>query len=176
MAFLRFARGVSLDRGIARIKALGGPGAFILQRSQSKDLTNLNGLSNLPNVGAGLLALVAAGTLTHTLVTTVRRRRRDFAILRALGFVRRQVGLTLIWQTTTITAVSLAIGLPLGAIAGRVGWRLFVARLGYVPLSIVPLLEVLLTIPVAIVLANVIASIPARSAARAQPAVALRAE
>jgi len=176
-AFIRFAPGISLDRGVARIKALAPANqSFLIQRSQSSDLTNLGGISNLPNVGAGLLALVAVGTLIHTLVTSGRRRRRDFAILRALGFVRRQVRLTVVWQATTIIVISLAIGLPLGAIAGRLSWRLFVGQLGYVPLPIVPLLQVLLMIPVALVLANVIASISARAAARTQPAVALRTE
>ena len=176
-AYIRFAPGVSLDRGVARIKALAPANQFfLLQRSESSDLTNLDGISNLPRIGAGLLALVAAATLIHTLVSSVRRRRRDFAILRALGFLRRQVALTVVWQATTIIVISLAIGLPVGAIVGRLGWRLFVGQLGYVPDSVVPLLQVLLIIPLAMVLANIVASIPARAAARAQPVVALRAE
>jgi putative ABC transport system permease protein len=152
------------------------PDPFVLQRSQSSELTNLDGLSNLPNVGAGLLALVAAGTLVHTLATSVRRRRRDFAILRALGFTRRQVRATIAFQATTIIAISLAIGLPLGAMTARWAWRVFAQQLGYVALPIIPLVEVLAVIPIAIVLANVIASVPAGAAARAQPTVALRTE
>ncbi|MCU1462979.1 MAG: hypothetical protein JWO37_3054 [Acidimicrobiales bacterium] len=38
---------------------------------------------------AGLLALLALGTVVHTLVVTVRRRRREFAIVKVLGFERR---------------------------------------------------------------------------------------
>lgn len=175
--YIRFAPGVSLDRGIARLKAVASVNQFfLLQRSESSDLTNLAGISNLPRVGAGLLALVAAGTLIHTLVTSVRRRRRDFAILRAIGFLRRQVALTVVWQATTIIVISVAIGLPLGAIAGRVGWRLFVGQLGYVPEAVVPLLQVLLIIPFSIALANIAASIPARAAATAGPSSALRTE
>jgi len=45
-----------------------------------------------------------------------------------------------------------------------------------VPLPIVPLLQVLLIIPVAIVLANLISRFPARTAARNQPAFALKTE
>jgi ABC-type lipoprotein release transport system permease subunit len=72
--------------------------------------------------------------------------------------------------------IALAVGIPLGAIAGRWGWRVFVNTLGFVPQPIVPMLAVLLTIPIALLLANAIASIPARAAARTQPAAALRAE
>ena len=176
-AYIRFSPGVSLDRGIERLKALAPPNQFfLLQRSESSDLTNLEGVSNLPHIGAGLLAIVAAATLVHTLVTSARRRRRDLAILRALGFLRRQVALTIAWQATTVIAISLAIGLPLGVIAGRLGWRLFVGQLGFVPEAVVPLLQVLLIIPIAIALANIVASIPARAAARAEPVAALRGE
>ena len=35
-----------------------------------------------------LLALLAAATLAHTLMTSVRRRRDDLSILKTLGFVR----------------------------------------------------------------------------------------
>jgi ABC-type antimicrobial peptide transport system permease subunit len=173
--FVRFAPGISVDQGVARIKALS-PDAFVIPRHDASDLSNLALISGLPNVLAGLLGLVAAGTLLHTLATSVRRRRKDLAILRALGFVRGQVSLTVVWQATTIVLISLAIGLPVGVIAGRWGWRLFVNQLGYVPSPIVPLLEVLLAIPIAIILANAIASLPARAAARMKPAVVLREE
>jgi putative ABC transport system permease protein len=114
--------------------------------------------------------------LVHTLVSSVRRRRRDLAILRALGFVRSQVSLTVAWQATTIVVIALVVGLPLGAVAGRLAWRFFVDQLGFVPLTVVPLTVVLAAIPAVVVLANVIATLPARAAARTEPAVVLRTE
>jgi ABC-type antimicrobial peptide transport system permease subunit len=175
-AYVRFTRGVSVAQGVARINAATPGGAFVIRRSQSSDLTNLQRISGLPSILAALLALVAAGTLAHTLISSVRRRRSELATLRALGFLRRQVRITVAWQATTIIVISLAVGLPVGAVAGRWGWRVFIDQLGYVPQPIVPLLSILLAIPVAVVVANLIASIPARAAARIQPAVALRAE
>ena len=176
--YIRFKRGISINDGITRIRRVlpNQSNTFLLRRSASSDLTNIQRISRLPDALAGLLALVAAGTLAHTLITSVRRRRRDLAILRTLGFVRGQVRLAVVWQATTIILISLAIGLPLGAVAGRWAWHTFVGQLGYVPVSIVPMGALLLTIPAAILLANIIASIPARAAARTQPAVALRAE
>jgi ABC-type antimicrobial peptide transport system permease subunit len=176
--YVRFRSGVSVDGAIAqlRTKLPAASGAFILRRASTSDLGNLNRISSLPNLLAGLLGLVAAGTLAHTLITSVRRRRRDLAVLRALGFVRRQVGMTVAWQATTIALISLAIGLPLGAILGRLAWHSFVDQLGYVPATIVPLVALLVAIPAALTLANIIASIPARAAARTQPALVLRAE
>jgi len=178
--YVRFRPGVSVDAAIEKIRSelpssLSGNG-FILKRATTSDLANLDHIAGLPNVLAALLALVAAGTLVHTLVSSVRRRRRDIAVLRALGFVRRQVAMTVVWQATTIVLISLAVGLPLGAIAGRLAWRFFVNQLGYVSVTIVPLLEIIIAIPAAIVLANIIASLPARAAARTEPAIVLRAE
>jgi predicted lysophospholipase L1 biosynthesis ABC-type transport system permease subunit len=176
-AYIRFKPGVSISQGLSTIRhVLPVRGSFILRRSASSDLTNVQRIAELPDALAGLLALVAAGTLAHTLISSVRRRRRDLAILRTLGFDRRQVRFTVVWQATTIIVISLAFGLPLGAVAGRWAWRLFVDQLGYVRVSIVPLLAVMLTIPAAILLANIIASIPARTAARMKPAVVLREE
>ena len=175
-AYVRFSSGIKLDAGVARINAVSGGSAFVIRRSESSDLSNLRRISNLPSILAALLALMAAATLAHTLISSVRRRRGDLAVLRALGFVRGQVGRTVAWQATTIILIALMIGLPLGAVVGRWGWKVFVDQLGYVPLPIVPLLSVLLAIPVALLLANIIAGVPARAAARIEPAVALRAE
>ena len=175
-AYVRFAPGISVGRGVERVRQSITGNLFILRRSASSDLANLQRISSLPNVLGALLAVVAAGTLAHTLISSVRRRRRDLAILRTLGFVRGQVRMTVVWQATTIVLIALAIGLPLGAIAGRWAWGLFVDQLGYVRLSIVPLIAILLTIPAAIILSNIISSIPARAAARTQPALVLRAE
>ena len=79
-----------------------------------------------------LLAFLAAATLAHTLLSSVRRRRHELAVLEALGFVRRQVWFTLMWETTTLVSLALLIGLPLGALIGRFAWGVFAVRLGAV--------------------------------------------
>jgi ABC-type antimicrobial peptide transport system permease subunit len=176
--FVRFRPGLSVASAVDQLREhlSAAAGAFILERASTSDLGNLNRISNLPSILAALLGLVAAGTLAHTLITSVRRRRRDLAVLRALGFVRRQVGMTVAWQATTIALISLVIGLPLGAILGRLGWRYFVNQLGYVPVTLISLFGILIAIPAVIALAILIASIPARAAARTEPALVLRAE
>ena len=133
-------------------------------------------VDDLPVVLAVLLALVATATLVHTLVFAVRRRRRDLAILKTLGFVRAQVRRTVAWHACTLTAFALAVGIPLGAAGGRWAWMAFADRLGTVPELVVPVVGVLLTIPAALVLANVVAAMPARAAARTRPALVLRSE
>jgi len=135
----------------------------------------VQGVSGLPLALALLLTLLAIGTVGHTLITSVRRRRRDLAILKTVGFVGRQVRATVAWQATAIAATGLVIGVPLGVAAGRWAWTLFAGGLAIEPVAIIsPLL--LLAIPAVLVLANAVAAVPARSAARTQPATVLRAE
>ena len=66
-----------------------------------------------------LLGLMAG---THTMMLAVRRRGGDLAALRAIGMrpvdVRRVVG----WQAIAMGAVSVAVGVPLGLVLGRVAW------------------------------------------------------
>lgn len=97
-------------------------------------------------------------------------------MLRAIGFRPLQVAGCVAWQAATVALVALVIGIPLGIAAGRWSWR-WVADT--TPLLFVPPVAagvVLLCVPVTLVLANVMAALPARRAARLRPADVLRAE
>lgn len=48
----------------------------------------------LLGVSPGVLALL---TIAHPLITSVRRRHRDLAVLRVIGFTRVQVCATVAW-------------------------------------------------------------------------------
>jgi predicted lysophospholipase L1 biosynthesis ABC-type transport system permease subunit len=110
------------------------------------------------------------------LISSTRRRRRDLAILKTLGFTRRQVRHAIAWQATTVVAIALLIGLPAGVAGGRWAWRVFAAQLGVLPEPAVPLAAIVIAIPGALVLANLIAAVPGQAAARTQPGAVLRAE
>jgi putative ABC transport system permease protein len=129
-----------------------------------------------PALLGALLALLAVGTLSHVLLTSVRRRRRDFAVLRVLGLVRAQVLAVVTWQGLTVTLIALVAGIPLGLLAGRWAWVLFAAEAGVRPGATIPVPLVLLAVPATLVLAAALAVWPGRAAVRAWPAAALRAE
>jgi ABC-type antimicrobial peptide transport system permease subunit len=150
-------------------------GASLFPRRDS-EIANLGQVSSAPIVLAAIVALMAAVTLAHTLVTSIRRRRRDLAVLKTLGFLRRQVSATVAWQATTLALLAAAVGIPLGIAAGRWGWTLFADHLSVARVSVIPILAVLLVIPAALLVANAISLFPGRSAARTQPAVVLRSE
>ncbi len=140
------------------------------------DVNNYARIKTTPLALAGVLALLAVATVAHLLVTSIRRRRRDLAVLKALGFVRRQVSAAVAWQATIVVALALLIGLPVGVAAGREAWRFFATRLGVAPDPQVPILAVLVFIPVALAIANAVAAVPAWVAGRLRPATVLRSE
>jgi hypothetical protein len=175
---VRFAPGTSRDAGLAAVAndIKGLPGPFVNAAQRPASVASLASIGGVPVALSGLLALIAAGTLAHTLAGSTRRRRRDLAILKTLGFVRRQVRHAVAWQATTIAAIALLIGLPAGVAAGRWVWRVFAAQLGVLPEPAVPLAAILLAAPATLVVANLIAAAPGQAAARTQPAAVLRTE
>jgi predicted lysophospholipase L1 biosynthesis ABC-type transport system permease subunit len=115
-------------------------------------------------------------TIAHLLVTSIRRRRRDLAVLKTLGFVRRQVSSAVAWQASVFVGLALLVGIPLGAAAGRGLWVVFASRLGIGSVAPLPWATLLLLVPVALVVANGLAAAPGWVAGRLRPANVLRTE
>jgi hypothetical protein len=171
---------VRLDPTSDRRQAIEGlqrdfPNTVVLPLKQP-DITNLERVGYLPRLLAGLVALLAVGTVTHALVTSVRRRRRDLAILKTLGFVRSQVSQTVAWQATTFALLAALLGVPLGIAGGRWAWRLVAEQLGVASGPVVPPAAVLAIAAGALLAANLAAAGPGWAAARIRPATVLRSE
>ena len=98
---------------------------MVISDQRPDDIRNYSRVRDTPLILGGVLALLAVGTLAHVLVTAVRRRRRDLAMLKTLGLVRRQVLGVVEWQALSLAGVALLIGVPLGLLAGRWAWVLF---------------------------------------------------
>jgi hypothetical protein len=139
-------------------------------------VTSLSELRSLPLALGVFFALLAAATVAHALVTTVRRRRQELAVLRSIGFTRRQARIAIAWQATLIAIAGVIVGVPIGILAGRLVWRRLANDFPVVYVPPVALLVLVLVVPVAVVVANLLAALPARSAARIRPAEALRTE
>ena len=171
---VRYAPGVPPAQAYARLRHDFGP--TVLRQLPGLNIVNLQSVNGLPLVLAGLAACLGAAALGNTLTIFVRRRRRDLAILKTLGFRRRQVAATVAWQSTTFILAALALGLPLGVAAGRWAWDLAAAQLQSAAPPAVPALAIALIVPAALLAGNVLAALPARTAARTPPAIALRQE
>ena len=139
-------------------------------------ITSYTHIDRTPTVLAVLLASIGAAVLAQFAVLSGRRRRRDFAILKALGLLRRQVSSITAWQISILAVLALLAGLPLGVAAGRWTWALFARELGIPATAITPLPLVLLSVPAVIFIANAVAFWPGRTTARLKPAEILRTE
>src|SRR5207245_1129355 len=128
--------GVDRSAALTRLRTKF-PGT-VLTAVRPPDIENLRRVDRLPTLLAMLFALVALLTVGNTLVSSVRRRRRELAILRTVGFVRRQIAATIAWQATAVAIVALAIGIPVGVATGRSTWTLVTDRLGLPADTVVP--------------------------------------
>ncbi len=171
----RFARGAdrsAVERRVDAVPQLGSPTGPTVP----VEVDRLRQIGWLPVTLAAMLGTLALLAVGHALVTAVRRRRHDLALLKTLGFNPHQVRTTVAWQATTLAAAGLIVGIPTGVIAGELLWRLVADGLGVATAAAIPAVAVLLTIPCAIALVNLVAFFPARAAARTRPAIALRSE
>jgi FtsX-like permease family/MacB-like periplasmic core domain len=180
---VRFRAGVdaatahnSLTKIAHELNVLGHGPPSIVSVQRPAEIVNYGTLGSTPALlGAGL-AVAAIVALGLTLVASVRRRRRDLALLKTLGFTRRQLAATVSWQSSVAVIIGIVVGVPLGIVAGRVLWDQFANQLHVVPQPTVPGLTIALIAVGALVLANIVATVPGRSAARTPTAVLLRAE
>ena len=163
----RFTRGsdrAAVEHRIAAIPGLGNPAAS----SVPVEVDRLRHIGWLPTTLAALLAFLALVAVGHALVTGVRRRRRDLALLKTLGFNRRQVRATVAWQASTLATVGLVLGIPFGLIIGGFVWRLVADGLGISTTPSLPIAAVVIMVPTVLLIINLLAMLPAR-AARAHP-------
>ncbi|MGH9246035.1 MAG: FtsX-like permease family protein [Acidimicrobiales bacterium] len=173
---LRFAPGVDPQAVLAGLEARLDYELFPIEPAQPGDIVSFGRVEAMPLVLGGILAAISAATLVHLLVSAVRRRRRDLAVLKTLGFVRRQVAGTVAWQATTVVVVGMLLGVPAGVIVGRWTWTLLAESLGVVARAEVPLLALAVAAAAAVVLANAIAIVPSQMAARTPAAADLGPE
>ncbi len=182
-ALVRFAAGPRRAAHIAAFERAMAPFCATVQQTtcvvadqRPNGVANYARIDGTPVVLAGVLAVLGLGVLGQFVVASGRRRRRDFAILKALGLLRRQLSAITGWQVTTVTGLAALVGLPLGVAGGHWAWDLFAAGVGLPPGGTTPVPAVLLMIPAAILAANAIALWPGWRSARLSPAAVLRAE
>lgn len=164
-------------RGIAgKLSLPENYGVTLLTVQRPAEIINYRSMGTVPAyLGAGLGA-GAVTALGFTLVASVRRRRRDLALLKTIGFTHRQLAATVAWQSSMAVGIGTAVGIPLGIVLGRFLWDLFAHDIDAVPVPTVPGWPILFIAVGAFVLANIVATLPGRMAANTPTALLLRAE
>jgi len=134
---------------------------------------NIRRVRSIPFLVAALVAAFAMLSLGHQLLVAVRRRRLDLAVLRALGASRRIVTGVIHVQATIVTGAVLLVAIPLGVAAGAAISRPFVDRIGARNDLVVPVGWILASAAGLLVMANLVAAVPARRARRTPPSQTL---
>jgi hypothetical protein len=168
---------VAADRAFASAPGGSAGNAIVVQGVQRPaEIVDYGTIGLTPWFLVTGLVIGAIAALIMTLVASVRQRRRDLALLKTIGFVRRQLASTVAWQATTAALVGIVVGIPLGVVTGRWLWDLFARQIDAVPYPTVSVPSVVLVALGTLLLANLVAAIPARTAARTPTALMLRAE
>jgi ABC-type antimicrobial peptide transport system permease subunit len=176
--FVRFRPGAEPQAGRAALATrLARVGSFRVDGPATPtDLVNFGQVQNLPQVLGIGLAAVALLTIAHLLMTSARRRRRDFAILQVLGFTSWQVRGTFCCQAMTLAGLALVIGVPAGIACGRLCWQVFAYQLGITPVVAVPLVALAVMAAGWLAATAMIAALPGEAATRNRAARTLHSE
>ena len=95
---VRWADGVNAAAAVADLQSQLGPERFAHAAELPPELENLKRVRSVPLILVAFLVALAVSALAHQLVTTARRRRRDFAVLRSIGFTRRMTSTMVLSQ------------------------------------------------------------------------------
>ncbi len=151
-------------------------GVYELGPQLGAPVANASQMGSLPLTLAAGVAAAALLALALAILASVRQRRRELALLKALGLRARQVRAVVAWQTGTILVIAVLAGVPLGIAAGRWAWTSFANSIGVVPSPVVPVPSLVVGVLALFVAGNLLAAVPARMAARIAPATTLRTE
>ena len=107
---VRFRPGVDQAAAVRRLDRIGARlsgirstmGIQVLPVQRPAEIVNYRTMGTAPLILAGMLAAGAVVALALTLAASTRRRSRDLALLKTLGFVRRQIVAVVIWQACGI--------------------------------------------------------------------------
>ncbi len=169
----------SLDRVTTVLNRSSDPDAPIggvVDALRPAEIADTHSVSATPALLAAVLAAGAIGALGLTLVASVRQRRRQFALLKALGFTQGQIAASVAWQSSVAAVIGVVVGIPIGIALGRWLWTLFADGISAVPHPTVPTLSIVAVALGAVVFANLVALLPGRVAARTRTSILLRAE
>ena len=137
---------------------------------------NVDSNDRVPVALAIVVAISFFAIATYLLAFSIRSRRFEMAVMRALGLSTRGIRWSVAAQATATAVVSLLIAIPIGALVGRWAWLNYARDLDLLPVSIMPWSQLALVAVAAIAVANLVALLPGWFAARRSPGFDLRSE
>ena len=155
---------------------LVGDGTIALTARIPGSVSSLREVAELPYVLAGLIGALGVLTIGFGLLLTVRHRRHELGVLRALGFRPGDARRAVHWQGVLTAAAGLVVGVPLGIVLGRQLWAMIASSVGVAPVPRLSAGTLVVVAAVVLVLGLVLSLGPAWRAGRFHPARTLRSE
>ncbi|MCU1360235.1 MAG: hypothetical protein JWN99_1524, partial [Ilumatobacteraceae bacterium] len=149
----------STDVAADRVRVMDGFRSFVSSPTPQSDLSNLHRIESVPWYIAGLLALLALATFVHAMITVLRRRRGELAVLAAIGMTRRQLRLVAMTAGIVLIVAASILGLVVGVIGGRALWLIVADRIGLSSGPVVGAGPIVLVLAVAVASATIIAGL-----------------
>ncbi len=160
----------------AFVADLDAQGLYSELSSRPSSVTSLRDIADAPMIVAIIGALLGTAAIAYALALTVRRRRQDLAILRALGLRSSQAGWVMTWQAMVVALISIVLGVPIGIGVGRAIWSSVAGRANLVVRPEVPPVA-LIGVSIGVLVVALMASMwPNHRARRLRPARVLRGE
>ena len=154
------------------------PETFNLKARSLQTALFLNTVEGLFSIGFVMSLTLSIFALSISLGSVVRERRKEYAVLRAIGSSKRQIVSMVFSEFTGVVFASLVLSLLLGAIFGFIMGFLLnnmmpFSRTLSTTISI-PMEFLLIVLMIEIITMVIGAYMPAREASRTEPAVVLR--
>ncbi len=157
------------DAGVPPTVKVEGP-------THTADLRGYQAVRRTPVLLAAILAVLGLGVLAHSVASTPRRRQRELAVLRCVGFTARELRSTIRWTALTVVVAALLVAVPIGVASGRTLWVAFADGIGLDESGVTPIAPIAVVLVATVGCAVALAVIPGRRAARVLPAAVLRSE
>jgi putative ABC transport system permease protein len=102
------------------------------------EVDSLEALAVFPRWLTVVLVVLVGIPVVHSLVLSVRGRRRDLAVMAALGATPRTLRRIGLVQGLTVVLAGVVVGIPLGIVLGRWTWAIVAESFGTIVEPIVP--------------------------------------
>jgi putative ABC transport system permease protein len=166
------------DRAVANA-LISASGGHLDLEVYSESIEDIRGEWRPVLVGLNVVLFVIAGVnLLSSQLLSIRERRRDFAVLKTLGFTPAQIVASVLAGGGLLALVAFSIGIPLGLVASRIMFDILSSAagigtgVGALPgfIWLAPLL------PLVVLVTTIAGALPARMASSLEVAEALRYE
>ena len=172
-------RPAAIDEVISRFEVAfpTPPDAFTGERQAAQiTIDDYRRIRSTPTLLAVVLAGLAGATLVLGLATSMRRRARDFAVLRALGCTRRQLAAAITWQVVFVVGSVVVLATPVGLIAASGAWSALEERIGTASRTSWPLLPLLAALAAGLIIMLAVALVTSRRVVGVRVAESLNKE